>query len=117
MKLSLAALLAVAFAASATPAAACGYFSCNDGALESDSYPPGVPALPPGVQEQVTARQGKGLSLAGFYNDPAVALSRREERAADYGYYRHRRHGPYGMVGPYGRRREAHAQMWRHRVD
>lgn len=78
MKLPLAALLAAAFAASATPAAACGFFDCVSWALADDSYPPGQTALPPDIQVQVIARGGKGLSLAGFYNDPAVALARAE---------------------------------------
>ncbi len=78
MKLSLAVLLAVAFAAAATPAAACGLYSCAELALASDAYPPGETPLPPYIEELVKARQDKGMSLAGFYNDPTLALARRE---------------------------------------
>ncbi len=85
MKPTLAALLAAVLAASATPAAACGFFSCLDYAVSDDSYPPGEPTLPPGVLVEVIARQGMGLSLAGFYNDPSVALALR-------------RHAPRGPV-------------------
>jgi hypothetical protein len=82
-----AALLALALFANISPAAACGFFC--DSALADDAYPPGQSALPPLLEEQVLARHGKGLSLAGFYNDPTLALERRAGR-----YRRHWRHGP-----------------------
>ena len=82
-----AALLALALVAGVSPAAACDEYCAH--ALESDAYPPAQPPLPPLLQEQVMARHGKGLSLAGFYNDPTLALERR-----DLGYRRHWRHGP-----------------------
>jgi hypothetical protein len=82
-----AASLALALFASASPAAACGFFC--DSPLADDAYPPLQLPLPPLLQEQVIARHGKGLSLAGFYNDPSLALERR-----DLGYRRHWRHGP-----------------------
>ena len=75
MRTTLAALLAAALLASATPAAACGYYACFGAAVGDDSYPPGQTPLPPSVQMEVIARQGKGLSLAGFYNDPSLAMA------------------------------------------
>jgi hypothetical protein len=78
MRTTLAALLAAALAASATPAAACGFFQCLNNAVADDTYPPGETPLPPSVQVEVIARHGLGLSLAGFYNDPSVALAWRE---------------------------------------
>jgi len=77
MRTTIAVMLAAAAIASvSTPAAACGFFRCFNEALADDTYPPGELALDPGVQESVRARQGFGLSAAGFYNDPAVALWR-----------------------------------------
>jgi hypothetical protein len=76
MRLTLAALLAVAVAALATPAAACGSFLCLNEAVGDDLYPPGEEPLPPAVREAVLARDGMGLSAAGFYNDPSLALLR-----------------------------------------
>ncbi len=84
MRTTLAVLL-VAFAASATPAAACDYFNCAGDATADDSYPPGQIPLPPSVRMEVIARDDNGLSLAGFYNDPSLALAQ--------GYYASRR-GP-----------------------
>ena len=143
MRLTLAALLAAAFAAGASPAAACGAYACWDEALASDAYPPRQNQLPPDVQEQVQARDGRGLSLAGFYNDPAVAMAHYENArpvyvepapryveappAPDYveappapepwvegGPYR-RHHGPHVIVSPYGR--HAYERHGRHHVD
>jgi hypothetical protein len=72
MRLSLVALLAAAAIASAANcASACEFYTC---AITDDAYPPGDPALDPGVYDAVHARLGFGLSQAGFYNDPAVAL-------------------------------------------
>jgi len=84
MRTTLAALLAAALLANAAPASACGYFGCL-AAVGDDSYPPGEIPLPPSVRMEVMARQGQGLSLAGFYNDPSLALA--------YGY-RARPQGP-----------------------
>jgi hypothetical protein len=134
MKLTLAALLAAALAASATPAAACGFFNCVNAALASDSYPPGETLLPPNVQAQVDARDGRGLSLAGFYNDPSVSWAPRDYApplyvetpapAPDYveapgpepmleGPFRHHR-GPHIIMSPYGRRWARAAERHRH---
>jgi hypothetical protein len=77
MRTTLAALSAALLLANAAPASACGYYGCY--AVGDDSYPPGEIPLPPAVQMEVIARQGKGLSLAGFYNDPSLALA--------YAYY------------------------------
>ena len=73
MRLTFAALLAAAFAALATPAAACSTFLCLGDAVADDLYPPGEAPLPFAVQEAVRVRMDKGLSLAGFYNDPSLA--------------------------------------------
>jgi hypothetical protein len=89
-----AALLALALFASVSPAAACDVYCVH--ALSDDAYPPAQPPLPPLLQEQVIARHGKGLSLAGFYNDPTLALERREGR-----YRRHWRHGPHVITERY----------------
>jgi predicted small secreted protein len=75
MRTTRAVLLAAALAASATPAAACNFFRCLGEAVADDSYPPGQTALPLSVQMEVIARQDRGLSLAGFYNDPSLALA------------------------------------------
>lgn len=83
MRLTLAALLAAAFAALATPAAACSTFLCLGDAVSDDLYPPGEAALPFAVQEAVQARMGKGLSAAGFYNDPTLAHAHRRTVAYD----------------------------------
>ena len=77
MRTTLAALLAAALLANAAPAAACGYIGCL-AAVGDDAYPPGRAPLPPYVRMEVMARQDKGLSLAGFYNDPSLALAYRE---------------------------------------
>jgi hypothetical protein len=76
MRLLPAALLVAALAASATPAAACGFFQCFGEAVADDTYPPGETPLPPAVQREVIARRsaGVGLSLAGYYNDPSLAM-------------------------------------------
>ena len=113
MKRTLAALLAAAAAAFATPAAACGSFLCLNEAVADDLYPPGETPLPVAVREAVRIRMDKGLSLAGFYNDPALALARREsvsydaapppfiEEPAPY-YDAPRRKSPHVIVGRYG---------------
>ncbi len=74
MRLSLVALLAaVGFAAAANNASACEPFGCYDYVVGDDLYPPGDPALPPPIAAVVRARQGFGLSQAGFYNEPGMA--------------------------------------------
>ena len=140
MRLTLIAL-AAALAASATPAAAYDTFNYVSAALADDDYPPGEIALPPTVQRLVTARQGKGLSLAGFYNDPSVAYRPHYTPAnydyapaepvvappqvapdyveappapAEYGYDHHHR-GPRVIFSPYGHgRRYAHEHEGHH---
>ncbi len=143
MRLTLIALAAV-LAASATPAAAGDTYNYVAAALADDDYPPGETALPPDVQRLVIARQGKGLSLAGFYNDPSLAYRPRYAPAsydyahaapepapppqvapdyveappapAEYGYDVHRR-GPRVIFSPYGHgRRYAHEREG-HRVN
>ena len=102
MRLTLIALAALA-AASAAPAAACDT-ACIDLAVADDSYPAGEQALPPTVRALVEARQGGGLSLAGFYNDPALALAPRYA-PVEPGYSQ----GPRAIAGAYGHgRRFAH---------
>ena len=86
MRLRIAAMFAVAVAAAASPAAACGVFSCVDAALSDDSYPGAGTPMPAEVQEMVAARHGRGLSLAGFYNDPSLALAERRPVPAAYDY-------------------------------
>jgi hypothetical protein len=101
MRLTLIVLAALA-AASAAPAAAGGFTDYGEFAVADDSYPVGAQTLPPTVRAVVDARQGKGLSLAGFYNDPALALSG-HYAPAGYGYGEPRRHyGPHVIVSPYG---------------
>jgi hypothetical protein len=101
MRLTLIALAALA-AASAAPAAACGLTDCAEFAVADDSYPLGEQAMRPTLRAVVEARHGQGLSLAGFYNDPALALAGRYAPAS-YGYGEPRRHyGPQVIVSPYG---------------
>ena len=76
MRTTLAALVVAALLANAAPAAACGFFDCM-AAVDDDAYPPGEIPLPPSVRMEVIARQDQGLSLAGFYNDPSLALAYR----------------------------------------
>ena len=76
MKISFAVMAAAALLAAApTSASACEFFRCWSDAVSDDLYPPGEPTLDPGVRAAVQARRGLGLSLAGFYNDPFVALA------------------------------------------
>ena len=63
--------------ASATPAAACGYFDCFGAAVADDAYPAGRDAAADPGAGSWCGRARKGLSLAGFYNDPALALRHR----------------------------------------
>jgi hypothetical protein len=103
MRLTVAVLVAAAAVATAsTPAAACGIFSCWNDALADDAYPPGNPTLDPGVREAVRARAGKGLSAAGFYNDPTLALARRESpRPAPGGFFdAPQPYQPAGFIAP-----------------
>lgn len=75
MKTTLAALFVAALLAGAAPATACGFFDCFTQAAGDDAYPPGEIPLPPAVRMEVIARQDQGLNLAGFYNDPSLALA------------------------------------------
>ncbi len=74
MKPRIVALFAVALAAASTPAAACGDF-CLERAVSDDAYPPSVEGLSPTLHALVRARDDRGLSSAGFYNDPSLALA------------------------------------------
>ena len=84
MRMTLAALIAVGLAAAATPAAACNLLRCAHAAMSDDTYPAGEPRLPAYVKEVVKARDGRGLSLAGFYNDPSVAMAHAAPPPQDY---------------------------------
>ena len=134
MRLTVAALIAVAAVATvSTPAAACGFFSCFNEALADDAYPPGVSPLDPAVQEAVRARVGFGLSAAGFYNDPTLAMAHRNYDRPVYGvhydapppayeapapdtvvevdYAEHqRRRDPHVIASPYSRPHREHAE-------
>jgi hypothetical protein len=73
MRLSLFALItAAALGAAANNAAACEPFGCYDYVVGDDLYPPGDPVLHPAIAAAVRARQGFGLSQAGFYNEPRM---------------------------------------------
>jgi len=73
MRFLLAALLAsAALSAAANNASACEPFGCYDYVVGDDLYPPGDPVLHPAIEEAVRARQGFGLSQAGFYNEPRL---------------------------------------------
>jgi hypothetical protein len=81
MKTTLAVLLAAAALGVAVPASACDCFWRQ---LTDDTAPPFQPILSPSVQAQVALRDGRGLSQAGFYNDPSAYIGasyarRREE--------------------------------------
>ena len=77
MKPLFAALVAAAGLASlSAPAAACDFFSCPTMALANDASPPWQPHINPLISDQVRSRFGKGMSLAGFYNDPGLAIWR-----------------------------------------
>jgi hypothetical protein len=56
------------------PALACETFLCLGEAVSDDLAPPHMPSLPPAVEAQVLFRDGRGLSQAGFYNDPSVYM-------------------------------------------
>jgi len=93
MKTTLAVLLAAAALGAAAPAAAC---DCLWFKVQDDTAPPRQPALPPAIQAQIALRDGRGLSQAGFYNDPSayVGSSYGEQRFA------RRREGPYVIDAP-----------------
>ena len=60
-----------------------------------------MPALPRGVQQQVILRDGRGLSQAGFYNDPS-AFGASGSAYAPSGYaYAARPAYPRSSGGPY----------------
>lgn len=77
MRSTLALLLAAAAFGAVSPAAACDCFWRQ---LTDDIAAPIQPTLPAALQAQIVLRDGRGLSQAGFYNDPSVYLgaSRRE---------------------------------------
>lgn len=52
-----------------------------------DSYPPLEPMLHPSIEAQVAARDGRGLSLAGFYNDPTVLMRRAHAPPVEHGFF------------------------------
>jgi hypothetical protein len=79
MKPIVAILAVAAVTAMSAPASACEFFRCFNEAVADDAYPPGTPRLDPAIEELVAARQGAGMSLAGFYNDPSLAMRRRVE--------------------------------------
>jgi hypothetical protein len=56
------------------PAIACQSFFCLGDAVSDDLAPPYRTPLPPAVEAQVRYRDGRGLSQAGFYNDPSVYM-------------------------------------------
>ena len=78
--------LAAALAASASPAAACGFFDCPVYVLRDDAYPLGNKPLRQPLRSIVAARFGAGMALAGFYNDPALALAAPAYAPPDFGY-------------------------------
>jgi hypothetical protein len=88
MKTNLAVFLAAA-ALGAAPASACDCFWRQ---LNDDSAPPLTPTLSPAIQAQINYRDGRGLSQAGFYNDPSAYFGAGSER-------RHR--GPYVLRSRY----------------
>lgn len=71
MKATFAVLIAATLGAAA-PASACQYFLCLGDAVSDDIAPPYQMPLSPAVQAQIRYRNGRGLSQAGFYNDPSV---------------------------------------------
>jgi hypothetical protein len=90
MKITLAVFLAAAALGVAAPASACD--DCFWRQLSDDSAPPLTPTLSPALQAQLAYRDGRGLSQAGFYNDPSAYFG------ADY----ERRHqGPYVLRSRY----------------
>ena len=56
------------------PARACETFLCLGDAVSDDLAPPFRPSLPPSIEAQIRYRDGRGLSQAGFYNDPSVYM-------------------------------------------
>jgi len=71
MKTTLAVILAAAALGAAAPASACDCFWRQ---LTDDIAPPFQPTLSPAIQAQVAYRDGRGLSQAGFYNDPSAYI-------------------------------------------
>ncbi len=93
MKTTLAVLFAAAALGAAVPAAAC---DCLWEHVMDDNAPPFQPTLSPSVQAQVAWRDGRGLSQAGFYNDPSAYAYGAEAHVR----YARRREGPYGIDNP-----------------
>jgi hypothetical protein len=95
MKTTLAVLLAAAVLGVASPAAACDCFWKQ---LTDDTAPPFQPTLVPAIQAQIALRDGRGLSQAGYYNDPSAYVGSgygERYRAAP------RRSGPYVIQSRY----------------
>ena len=91
MKAILAVLIAATLGASA-PAFACQSFLCLGDAVGDDNAPPYTASLPPSIQAQIALRDGRGLSQAGFYNDPSayVGSAGPQVIASPYGVVRSR---------------------------
>jgi hypothetical protein len=88
MKATLAVLIAATLCGAA-PAHACATFLCLGEAVGDDVAPPFTPPLSPAVEAQVRYRDGRGLSQAGFYNDPSVYMGEAGPRVIQ---------SPYGGV-------------------
>jgi hypothetical protein len=73
MKTTVAVLIAATLWGAA-PALACGTFFCLGEAVGDDNAPPRTTPLPPSIEAQIRYRDGRGLSQAGFYNDPSVYM-------------------------------------------
>ena len=87
MKTSLAVLIAATLWAGA-PALACQTFLCLGEAVGDDLAPPHRPALSPAIEAQIRYRDGRGLSQAGFYNDPSVYMGEASDHVIESPYGR-----------------------------
>ena len=96
MKSILAVLLAAAALGVAAPASACDCFWKQ---LTDDTAPPLQEPLPRSVQAQVIMRDGRGLSQAGFYNDPSIYVGARYDARPGYRPAPHSSGGPYLIQG------------------
>ena len=74
MKATFAVLIAATLWGGA-PALACQTFLCLGEAVGDDIAPPRRTALAPSIEAQIRYRDGRGLSQAGFYNDPSVYMA------------------------------------------
>ena len=86
MKATFAVLIAATLCGGA-PALACSSFLCLGDAVGDDIAPPRKTLLPASIEAQIRYRDGRGLSQAGFYNDPSVYMGdggpRSESRYGD----------------------------------